>query len=245
MSTPDAHRDGVRRGATVDVRAALVPLWRGQVVFRVVALVYAVVSVVRHVGFYVRPALGVAVVVSMALWTPVTSVAYLRGARRLAVVDLVATVLARRVTWFGAVMLAVFGIGLVLAVVGGDPRFILLKDSFVTDGVGVVFLLSLFAARPLTFAALQSWQPAKAAEPDAIWDVAPAVRRTFRIGAVVWGVGLLLEAGLRVPLIYVLPVDVAVGASTGMQIVAFAGLGIWNAAYAFRAERRHSTEDAA
>jgi hypothetical protein len=158
-------------------------------------------------------------------------------------------------------MLAVFGIGLVLAVVGGDPRFILLKDSFTTGGVGVVFLLSLLAARPLTFAALQSWQPAKAAELDAIWDSAPAVRRTFRISAIVWGVGLLLEAALRVPLIYVLPIDVAVGASTGMQIVAlspsgssprsprrssrvFAGLGAWNAVYAIRAERRHSTDAA-
>ena len=151
----------------------------------------------------------------------------------------------RRVTWFGAVMLAVFGIGLVLAVVGGDPRFILLKDSFTTGGVGVVFLLSLLAARPLTFAALQSWQPATAAELDAIWDDAPGVRRTFRISAIVWGVGLLLEAGLRVPLIYVLPIDVAVGASTGMQIVAFTALGVWNAVYAIRAERRLSAGDAA
>jgi hypothetical protein len=142
-------------------------------------------------------------------------------------------------------MLAVFGIGLVLAVVGGDPRFILLKDSFTTGGVGIVFLLSLLATRPLTFAALQSWQPAKAAELDAIWDVAPGVRRTFRVSAIVWGVGLLLEAGLRVPLIYVLPVDVAVGASTGMQVVAFTALGVWNAVYAIRAERRLSARDAA
>jgi hypothetical protein len=30
-----------------------------------------------------------------------------------------------------------------------------------------------------------------------------------------------------------------------MQIVAFTALGVWNAAYAIRAERRHSAEDAA
>jgi len=100
------------------------------------------------------------------------------------------------------------------------------------------------AARPLTFAALQSWQPAKAAELDAMWDDTPGVLRTFRISAIVWGLGLLLEAGLRVPLVYVLPVDVAVGASTGMQVVAFTALGVWNAVYAVRAERRLS-EDAA
>jgi hypothetical protein len=44
MSTPDTPGTTAttRRGATGDVRAALVPLWRGQVVFRVVALAYAV-----------------------------------------------------------------------------------------------------------------------------------------------------------------------------------------------------------
>ncbi len=186
------------------------------------------------VGYYGMHALGA------SDWTALLVATGLAGVRLL-------WVLARdrRITWFGAVMLAVFGIGLVLAVVGGDPRFILLKDSFVTGGVGVVFLLSLLAARPLTFAALQSWQPAKAAALDAMWDDAPGVRRTFRISAIVWGLGLLLEAGLRVPLVYVLPVDVAVGASTGMQIVAFTVLGVWNAVYAVRAERRLSAEDAA
>jgi hypothetical protein len=186
------------------------------------------------VGYYGMHALGA------SDWTALLVATGLAGVRLLWVFAR-----NRRVTWFGAVMLAVFGIGLVLVVVGGDPRFILLKDSFTTGGVGIVFLLSLLAARPLTFAALQSWQPAKAAELDAIWDDAPGVRRTFRISAIVWGVGLLLEAGLRVPLIYVLPIDVAVGASTGMQIVAFTALGVWNAVYAIRAERRLSAGDAA
>jgi hypothetical protein len=130
MSTPDAPgraaAGGGRRGATVDVRAALVPLWRGQVVFRVVALVYAVVNVVRDVGFYVQPALGVAVVVLMTVWALVTSVAYLRGARRLAVVDLVVTVLATtstlliddpaRIAAGGPLVTTVWSAGAVLAV---------------------------------------------------------------------------------------------------------------------------------
>jgi uncharacterized protein DUF5931 len=45
---------------------AMVPLWRGLAVFRVVALAYAVANVVRDAGVYARPALGVAVVVFMA-----------------------------------------------------------------------------------------------------------------------------------------------------------------------------------
>ena len=128
MSTPDAPARPVptRRGATVDVGAALAPLWRGQVAFRVVALGYAVVNVVRDVGFYLRPALGVAVLALMAVWTLVTSVAYLRGARRLAVVDLGVTALATtstlaieepaRIAAGGPVITTVWSAGAVLAV---------------------------------------------------------------------------------------------------------------------------------
>ncbi|MCD2192998.1 DUF5931 domain-containing protein [Actinomycetospora endophytica] len=123
-TVPVARR---RRGATVDVHAALLPLWRGLVVFRVVALLYAVVNVVRDVGLYARPALGIAVLVLMALWTLVTSVAYLRGAdRRLTVVDLVLTVLATtstlvvddpaRIGAGGPVITTVWSAGAVLAI---------------------------------------------------------------------------------------------------------------------------------
>ena len=108
------------------MHAALLPLWRGLVVFRVVALAYAVANVVRDVGLYARPALGVGVVVFMAVWTLVTSVAYLRGARRLALVDLVVTVLATtttlvvadpdRIAAGGPVITTVWSAGAVLAV---------------------------------------------------------------------------------------------------------------------------------
>jgi hypothetical protein len=183
-------------------------------------------------GYYVLHALGA------SDWTALLGGALLAGLRLLWVF-----VRDRRVTWFGAVMLAVFGIGLALVFVSGDPRFVLVKDSFVTGGVGLVFLASLFAARPLTFAALESWQPAKAAELGAMWDHAPGVRRVFRVSAIVWGVGLLTEAALRIPLIYALPIDVAVGVSTGMLVTAFVALGVWNGIYASRAERRLSAAD--
>ena len=48
----------------------------------------------------------------------------------------------RRLNPFATVMLLVFGIGLALAFVSGDPRFLLLKDSFVTGAVGLTFLVT-------------------------------------------------------------------------------------------------------
>lgn len=64
---------------------------------------------------------------------------------------------------------------------------------------------------------------------------APPVRRTFRVSAVVWGVGLLIEATARIPLIYLLPIDVMVGVSTAMMVTVIVGLSIWNGWYGSRA----------
>ena len=54
----------------------------------------------------------------------------------------------RQLTWFAAMMLAVFGAGAVLAFAGGDARVVLLKDSVSTAALAAMFLLSLLGARP-------------------------------------------------------------------------------------------------
>jgi hypothetical protein len=145
----------------------------------------------------------------------------------------------RRITWFAAMMLAVFGVGLALAFVGGDPRFLLLKDSFSTAAIGIVFLASLAGAHPLTLSAAQTSKPAEAEDLAALYRTEPAARRAFRISALGWGLGLLAEATVRVPLIYLIPLDVAVGLSTAMMIAFLIGLFIWNAAYITRAAHRN------
>ena len=48
------------------------------------------------------------------------------------------------------------------------------------------------------------------------------------------GVGLLLEAIVRIPLIYLLPIDVMVGVSTAMMVTVIVGLAIWNGWYGAR-----------
>jgi hypothetical protein len=144
----------------------------------------------------------------------------------------------RHITWFASVMLAVFGIGAALTFTGGDARVLLLKDSATTAMIGVVFLVSLFSERPLTLSAAQTWRPRQARRLAHLYVAEPAARRAFRASAFGWGLGLLGEALLRVPLIFLLPVDVMVGLSTAMMIAAMAGLAVWNAAYITAAARR-------
>jgi hypothetical protein len=138
---------------------------------------------------------------------------------------------SRQVTWFAALMLTVFGLGLVLTFLAGDVRFLLLKDSIVTAGVGVVFLLSAASGRPLTLSAAQTSQPWRAAALDELFRRRADARRRFVVSAIVWGVGLLLESTARIPLVYALPVDTMVALSEALLWGTIAALIAWNVVY--------------
>jgi hypothetical protein len=154
----------------------------------------------------------------------------------------VGAVRTRTLNPFAAVMLLVFGIGLVLTFVSGDPRFLLVKESFVTGAVGLTFLVTAIRGRrPLTLAAQQSWMPDKSDELAAEYRTDPDVRRGHRYVSMVWGVTLLVEAALRVPLVYLLPPSVMVGVSTAMAVLAFGGLAVWTGRYTARARQSDPT----
>lgn len=138
----------------------------------------------------------------------------------------------RRLNQFATVMLLVYGLGFALAFVTGDPRTLLLKSSFVTAAVGAVFLATaIHGRRPLTLSAAQSFVPAKSAGLAELYRTDPEVRRGFRLSSTVWGVGLLAEAVLRIPLVYLLPIDISYGVTQGMFIGTFVLLMVWNGWY--------------
>ena len=162
---------------------------------------------------------------------------------------LVASLLAAvRIVWvavrerelnpFATVMLVLFGLGLVLALVSGDPRFFLLKNSIITGTIGLVFLGTTLFGTPLTLAASQSFQPDRKAEIRQAYETDPHVRHGHRVSSTVWGVGLVLEALVRVPLVFLLPIDVMVGLGEAMTIVVIGGLLTWNIWYVKRAIAR-------
>ena len=148
------------------------------------------------------------------------------------------TVRQRRFNPFSALMLAVFGVGLLLAFVTGDPKLIILKDSAFTGVVGIAFLLSLVKGRPLTLEARRAWSPKEAPEIDEVWRTSAAARHGYRVTSLVWGVSMLAEASLRAILIFLLPVSVMVALSTAMWVTTVVLLVFWTKLYAKRGERR-------
>lgn len=150
----------------------------------------------------------------------------------------------RRVSWFAAIMLVMFGVSLALAFIDGNPRFLLLKDSFSTAALAGVFLASLLGERPLALAAAMSWRPHRAQALSDLYRDEPAARRAFRVSSLGWGIGLLIESALRIPMVYLLPIRLAVGLSTVWMVVAMVATAAWNAVYIAHAARRTPTLEA-
>jgi hypothetical protein len=109
----------------------------------------------------------------------------------------------RRIDPIGVASLAAIVLGAALSLVFHDPRILLVKDSAVTGLIGLAFIGSLLAPRPLIFVLarhLAAHRPAGQAELDARWQSSPRFRAVMRRLTVLWGIGLLGEATARVSL---------------------------------------------
>jgi hypothetical protein len=148
----------------------------------------------------------------------------------------------RHLDVFAGFLLAVFGVGLVLSFITGSPQFLLLKDSFGTGVAGLLFVISCFFGRPLTFYAAKRMQGDGGMRFDGLWESTPGFRRMFRLMSMVWGLGLLFEALIRVPLVFLLPIDVMAGLSTVMFVAAMVLLMVWTFAYVKRQLRNRSDD---
>jgi hypothetical protein len=137
----------------------------------------------------------------------------------------VSVVRTRRLDPFAAVALASITVGLIGALVFSDPRILLVKDSIITATIGLAFLGSLAAARPLifVFARRLVGDPATLEQR---WSV-PEGRRRFRALTLVWGVALVAEAAVRVALSFVLTPGVFLVVSPVLAVAVFSSVMAW------------------
>src|SRR5690348_8092812 len=100
---------------------------------------------------------------------------------------------------FAMVMLLSFRVGLTLALSTGNVRFLLLKDSMPTGVVGLIFLGLAAVGQNLTLAAAKPWEPARAEALSEQFLSSAAARHWHLTASVVWVIGLLVEAAVRIP----------------------------------------------
>lgn len=116
----------------------------------------------------------------------------------------------RRVDGLATYMTATLLVSVGVSLLAGSPRFLLAKEAWLTAFAGAWFLASLRAARPLAYLYSKPLLEGRLGWPrdwDGVWARSPRFRRMWRVSSVLWGIGTLADAVLRVIMAYTLPVD--------------------------------------
>jgi hypothetical protein len=140
----------------------------------------------------------------------------------------------RRVDIIGAVVLAGIVVGAVVGLVSHNARLVLLEGSVPTAVFGVACLSSLRAPKPLLFGFAHEFvgpESARGREMTRLWQFA-AYQHAYRVVTAVWGVGYLVEAGVRVAIVENTSTGTALAASKFLPYVSAAILAGWTVAYA-------------
>ncbi|MEV6866052.1 VC0807 family protein [Streptosporangium subroseum] len=121
----------------------------------------------------------------------------------------------RKLDSAGLFMTIVMLAGAGLSVISGSTRLLLAKDALLMVAVGGWFLVTARGSQPL---ALRFSRPllegrigAREEPWDDLWARSPDFRRLWRVCTVAWGIGSLVDAVVRVVIVYTFPIDLAVG----------------------------------
>lgn len=148
----------------------------------------------------------------------------------------------RRLSMFSVFILSVQALAALITFIGStDPKVLILKDSALTGGIGLIFLASTLVAKPVTYYFGQKFgtdgSPEAAAEWERMWREYPGFRKTQRVVGVAWGIGFLVEALIRVVAVYTLPFDTAFNLGALLPLVVLGLLMTWTFWYSMRARR--------
>lgn len=156
----------------------------------------------------------------------------------------------RRLEPIGVLVLSILVISSAASLISGSVFFALIKDSFFTGAVGLLFLGTLFAARPIVFYIVRGFVAGDDPERIAWWNglwVHPEFRHGMRVVTIVWGLIYLIEAAIRVVLVAVVKLAPAqiVAISPVMGISATVVLIVFTTRYLNAMRRRREARLAA
>lgn len=113
----------------------------------------------------------------------------------------------RKVDTIGLFVLTVVAAAAVGSLISGDPRLALARSGWITGLAALWMLATLTFKRPFTYRALEALVSGRAQLLDRLWCTTPLFRRVWRGLTWLWGLGLMVDAVLRVVFAYTLPVD--------------------------------------
>lgn len=135
----------------------------------------------------------------------------------------------RKADWMAVFMLVALAIGTIASLAMHSPRMLLAKDGVITAMCGLWLLATVVLGKPLLLAIGRGIAEAKRGKGGgevwaSRWDTEPRFRHGLKLITAVWGVGLVLDAVVRVVIAFALPLDAVPGVTTVQWIVVFAGL---------------------
>lgn len=146
----------------------------------------------------------------------------------------------RRLDIFGVLVLAGIVMGSVLGLTTHNARLYLVEGSVPSAVFSAACLVSLRARKPLIYRIaleLVGLDTPRGLEIADAWQY-PGFRRAFRIITVVWGVGYLIEAGLRMAIAETASTGIALVCSKVAPYVFAVTLAVWTMVYGEREKRR-------
>lgn len=158
--------------------------------------------------------------------------ALVAGAVFPATATVVGMIRSGRVEALGIIVLVATAASVVGALWFTSPYLVLAKGSLITGFLGLIFLASLAANRPLIYyAALAGQDEATRQSADALWQAEPGYRHLMRRLTLVWGIAMIGEAGLRLMLIPFVPIAIFLPMSEIMWFGFFAVMMAWSWRY--------------
>ncbi len=155
-----------------------------------------------------------------------------------ALVEIVSFVRHRRLDPMTTLSLAAMAVSVVLALTGGGPRVVLIKESFVTGAVGLGFLATLLAKRPALYYLGRQLSagdvPEQVAAFEAKFEASAGMRKTLRTMTAVWGVALIADLLLRLAVVFTLTTEQALIAGPVVFYSIILALIAWTVRFAAR-----------
>lgn len=157
-----------------------------------------------------------------------------------AILSLVRFVRSRSLDIMNIIIMISLVISIIVALIGGNPQILLIRESAFGGLFGLVLLASLLCPRPLFFYMMRHFRAgndsAKVAAFDKRWE-SSVQRRAFRLITVVWGVGMLAEFLLRVVMVFTLSIPAVLALSAVAFPVIYLAMGAWTFWYMSRQSR--------
>jgi hypothetical protein len=155
----------------------------------------------------------------------------------------------RRVDAVSMIVLAGIALSLLAFLGGGGAKFLQLRERLVTGLIGLAFIVSVLIRRPLIYefaraTMVRRQQTAELADFESRRDE-PGFKRTMNLMTLVWGSGLLVDAGASIVMVFAMSIHDFMIANRFLGYGVTGVLSGWTWWYARRARRRGEARRAA